>query len=86
MLGDDGEVVTLVKPHYEADDADALRKSRGVLPPERLPDVLAAVRRDVAACGFDWIGDVRSPVTGSRGKNARGNVEFLAHLRPRRHS
>ena len=81
LLGRKGDVVTLVKPHYETDAAE-LRKTGGVLPAERLADVLAAVRADVAAAGFDWLGEVESPITGSRGKNARGNVEFLAHLGP----
>ena len=82
LLGEGGDIVTLVKPHYEA-DAGELKKTGGVLPAERLAEVLAMVRRDVAAAGFDWIAEAASPITGSRGKNARGNVEFLAHLRPR---
>ncbi len=75
-----GEVVTLVKPHYEV-EADSLKKSKGVLEEERLPEVLAAVRRDAEAAGFEWLGDTVSPIRGSRGKNARGNIEVLAHLR-----
>ena len=81
LLSDAGEVVTLVKPHYEVDAAE-LRPRRGVLPDERLPEVLASVRTDVAASGFELVGEVESPVRGSRGKNARGNREFLFHLRP----
>lgn len=73
-----GNVVTLVKPHYEA-DASSLRATRGTLPGDRLPDVLAKVRADVAAAGFVICGEVESPVRGS-GKTA-GNREFLWHLR-----
>ena len=76
-----GEVVTLVKPHYEVDAAD-LRPTKGVLPDERLEGVLSAVRGDVADSGFAVVGEVESPVRGSRGKNARGNREFLFHLQP----
>ena len=81
MLAPEGEVVTLVKPHYEFGDAAALRRTGGVLPEGEVAGVLGRVRADVIACGFEVVGETRSPVRGSRGKNARGNVEFLFHLR-----
>ena len=68
------QVVTLIKPHYEA-DAKLLRK--GVLPPEHLDKVLDLVKADIAACGFAIVGLTESPIKG-----AKGNVEFLAHLSP----
>jgi len=74
MLAEDGVVVTLIKPHYEA-EAPQLR--RGVLAPEALDAVLASVRSDAQSCGFAWISSVVSPIKG-RG----GNVEVLALLRP----
>jgi len=74
MLAQDGIVVTLIKPHYEA-EASQLR--RGVLSEAALPAVIQGVRGDAKACGFDWIADVPSPIKG-RG----GNVELLALLRP----
>jgi 23S rRNA (cytidine1920-2'-O)/16S rRNA (cytidine1409-2'-O)-methyltransferase len=73
MLAPAGEIVTLIKPHYEA-DAKLLRG--GVLPADPLPEVIAAVTRDIAACGFAVLGITESPIKG-----AKGNVEFLAHLR-----
>lgn len=79
--GGGGEVVTLVKPHYEVEDSDRLRKTKGVLPPERLPAVMERVRSDVADAGFEWVAETPSPVRGSGGKNAKGNVEVLAWLR-----
>ena len=82
QLSAGGQVVTLVKPHYEADDADRLKKTKGVLPEERLPEVLAAVERDIAAAGFEVAGSTRSPIRGSGSKNRRGNAEFLYRLRP----
>ena len=81
LLAEGGEVVTLVKPHYEV-EASRLRPTKGVLPDERLGDVLDDVRGGVASAGFSVIGESESPVRGSRGKNARGNREFLFHLRP----
>ncbi len=74
MLGRGGQIVSLIKPHYEADRGD-LR--HGILPPERHDAVLEAVRADVAAAGFRWISNVTSPVKG-----AKGNTEFLAWLEP----
>src|SRR4051812_20432296 len=74
MVADDGGVVTLIKPHYEADPA---LLGKGVLPPDRVPEVVEAVRRDVAAAGFETVGTVPSPIQG-----AKGNVEVLAYLRP----
>jgi 23S rRNA (cytidine1920-2'-O)/16S rRNA (cytidine1409-2'-O)-methyltransferase len=75
MLAPAGEVVTLIKPHYEA-DAKLLR--RGVLPPEQLDAVLEHVKSDIAAAQFEVVAITTSPIKG-----AKGNVEMLAHLQPR---
>ncbi len=74
LLADGGDVVTLIKPHYESDPR-VLRG--GVLPAEHLEAVLESVRRDVVAAGFTWLAHTASPIRG-----AKGNVEYLAHLRP----
>lgn len=73
LLADGGDIVTLIKPHYEADKR-VLRG--GVLPEEHLAAVLAAVRDDITDAGFTWIAETPSPIRG-----AKGNVEYLAHLR-----
>jgi 23S rRNA (cytidine1920-2'-O)/16S rRNA (cytidine1409-2'-O)-methyltransferase len=73
MLKAGGSVVTLVKPHYEADPA-WLRG--GVLDRSRLDEVLAGVKRDSEAIGFMQRGIVESPILG-----AKGNVEYLAWLK-----
>jgi len=73
LLDDAGDVVTLIKPHYEA-DAPLLR--RGVLPEENLPAVVKKVKYDIAQAGFDLRETVRSPVKGTG-----GNVELLAWLK-----
>ena len=75
-----GQIVTLVKPHYEVDPAP-LKKTRGVLPAERLPEVLEQVRADIAGLGLEIVGEIDSPIRGSGDKNARGNVEVLMQLR-----
>ncbi len=70
----DGRVITLIKPHYEADKA-LLRN--GVLPKESLDDVLKHVMRDIREAGFDVLETEKSPILGGQ-----GNIEVLAHLRP----
>jgi 23S rRNA (cytidine1920-2'-O)/16S rRNA (cytidine1409-2'-O)-methyltransferase len=72
MMKAGGSVVTLVKPHYEADPAWL---KGGVLDRVRLDEVLASVRRDVELVGFEQRGVVESPILG-----AKGNVEYLAWL------
>ncbi|HEY8666018.1 MAG TPA: SAM-dependent methyltransferase [Tepidisphaeraceae bacterium] len=73
MLAEGGTVVTLVKPHYEA-EAGQLRK--GILMPEALEGVLAGVRRDIEMAGFRLEALIPSPIQGGK-----GNFEFLGHLR-----
>jgi len=72
MLLDDGLIITLIKPHYEA-DPKLLR--RGVLPPEELDAVIAHVVQDIRACGLQVKQTASSPITGSK-----GNAEILALL------
>jgi 23S rRNA (cytidine1920-2'-O)/16S rRNA (cytidine1409-2'-O)-methyltransferase len=70
--GHRGGIVTLIKPHYEAEKS-WLRG--GVLMAEHLQAVLDRVSRDIAHAGLKLHGITRSPILGSK-----GNVEYLAHL------
>ncbi|HEX8324485.1 MAG TPA: SAM-dependent methyltransferase [Tepidisphaeraceae bacterium] len=72
LLKTDGRVVTLIKPHYEA-DPKLLRK--GVLPAEAVDAVVSVVRQRIAACGFVVDAITPSPILGGH-----GNVEVLALL------
>jgi 23S rRNA (cytidine1920-2'-O)/16S rRNA (cytidine1409-2'-O)-methyltransferase len=74
LLKPTGLVVSLVKPHYEA-DAKLLRK--GVLPDEQLPGVTQQVTADIALCGFEILATTQSPIRGSK-----GNTEILVLLKP----
>jgi len=74
LLDPAGQVVTLIKPHYEA-PRSLLRG--GVLPAEKLEQVMQSVRGDIVAAGFQIVQTVTSPITGRK-----GNIEVLAHLRP----
>lgn len=76
LLAPGGDIVSLLKPHYEAPPS-LLR--RGVLPADRVDAVVAAVIDRLAAlrppCAV--VATVRSPLAGGKG----GNVEVLLHLR-----
>lgn len=73
LLAPGGTVVTLIKPHYEADKSWLVK---GVLPAARVDEVVAAVRQDVAAAGFEVVALTQSPILGGE-----GNIEVLAQLR-----
>ena len=69
LLAPQGRIVTLIKPHYEAEEAD-LRQ--GVLPAEKTDQVLAAVQQRLTDCGITFQQTIASPLTGRK-----GNREFL---------
>ncbi|HEX8912591.1 MAG TPA: SAM-dependent methyltransferase [Humisphaera sp.] len=75
MVAPGGRVVTLIKPHYEAERSWLVK---GILPPERLDEVVAAVRRDIDAAGFEVVAITPSPILGGE-----GNAEVLAQLLPK---
>jgi 23S rRNA (cytidine1920-2'-O)/16S rRNA (cytidine1409-2'-O)-methyltransferase len=70
-----GDVVALVKPQFEAARGEA---KRGLVRDEHVhARVLEEVRAAGSAVGLAPLDSIPSPVTGA----ARGNVEFLLHLR-----
>jgi 23S rRNA (cytidine1920-2'-O)/16S rRNA (cytidine1409-2'-O)-methyltransferase len=75
-----GDILTLVKPHYES---EAARTQRGVLNAEQSEAVLWQVMERIAELpgadgrGFQIKGVMRSPLEGQK-----GNVEYVAWLRP----
>lgn len=73
MLADDGRIITLIKPHYEAQPSQ-LRK--GVLPAEEVESVVRNVESIFPELGLQMLARVTSPITG-----AKGNTEVLALLR-----
>jgi 23S rRNA (cytidine1920-2'-O)/16S rRNA (cytidine1409-2'-O)-methyltransferase len=73
MLGDGGRIVSLIKPHYEA-DRELLKN--GVLPDGELEGVINKVKDDVLAAGLELLQTVVSPIRGSK-----GNTEVLALIR-----
>jgi 23S rRNA (cytidine1920-2'-O)/16S rRNA (cytidine1409-2'-O)-methyltransferase len=75
LLAPGGNVVSLVKPHYEADKS-MLR--RGILPADQIHDVFAQITPDIEQAGFEIIAVVDSPIIGSG-----GNAELLTWLKAR---
>jgi 23S rRNA (cytidine1920-2'-O)/16S rRNA (cytidine1409-2'-O)-methyltransferase len=75
IMNQDGRVITLIKPHYEA-NASLLKK--GILPEGEVDGVVRIVEEDIVKAGFIVEHLTRSPIEGSG-----GNVEVLAMLRPR---
>ncbi len=68
-LAPDGQVITLIKPQYEA-PADWLVD--GVLPEDRRADVLEQCASDITAAGWQTLNRIESPIQGHG-----GNTEFL---------
>ena len=72
LLAPGGEIITLVKPHYEADRD---RLVNGVLPEDQIDDVLQEVLSQARQQGLTVRGTTPSPITGHG-----GNREVLAWL------
>jgi 23S rRNA (cytidine1920-2'-O)/16S rRNA (cytidine1409-2'-O)-methyltransferase len=74
-LADDGRVIALVKPQFEAGKDDVPRG--GVVRDPAVWDrVLAEVGAAAAEAGLEQQSSIRSPIAGGD-----GNVEFLLDLR-----
>ncbi|MBP9822234.1 MAG: TlyA family rRNA (cytidine-2'-O)-methyltransferase [Candidatus Pacebacteria bacterium] len=73
-LKQEGHLITLVKPHYEADKP---RLVKGKLPEEAIPEVLHEVKAKMKELGLEILGETESPILGEKGKNK----EFLLYLK-----
>lgn len=81
-----GEVVTLVKPHYELLPEEKHLLDRGRLADEVARTMVARLEPTLPALGFALVDAVESPIRGGKsgkGRAGEGNLEFLLHLRPR---
>lgn len=67
-----GQIIALLKPHYEADKADLVK---GVLKPEKLQLVKDSVENQIVNLGFEIKDEIESPVLGGG-----GNTEYLLLL------
>ena len=75
-LKETGQIIVLVKPHYEA-EPKMLRK--GKLLEEFIPEVLNSVNTRLAESGVKVVAEAESPIVGEKGKNR----EYLLHLAPK---
>lgn len=73
-LKDDGQIVALVKPHYEA-EPKMLRK--GKLLDEFIPEVLNSIKDKLGELNIKILGETQSPLVGGKGKNK----EYLFYLK-----
>jgi 23S rRNA (cytidine1920-2'-O)/16S rRNA (cytidine1409-2'-O)-methyltransferase len=76
-LKPNGQIITLLKPHYEASQKD-LRK--GKLQEDSVDGVVEGVLEKVGELGVEIKKIVESPIVGGKGKNR----EFLLHLLPKK--
>lgn len=72
LLKEDGQVIALLKPHYEAEKYDLVK---GVLKEEMLVPVNEKVKAQILDLGFKISGETESPILGGG-----GNREFLLLL------
>lgn len=69
------KIVTLIKPHYEAES-----KHKGVLSDELAAEVTQRVVAELPSLGVTVDGLIQSPIRGGAGKGKAGNIEYLALL------
>ncbi|MCC6422581.1 MAG: TlyA family rRNA (cytidine-2'-O)-methyltransferase [Phycisphaerales bacterium] len=74
MLAPNGTIISLIKPHYEAEGA---QRHKGILNEEAMPRVIEQVRADITAAGMTILAMADSPIRGGK-----GNRELLAYLQP----
>lgn len=75
VLKPDGQLITLIKPQFEAERKD-IRRGGLVKDPAVHEKVLTHVTGGIRKHGFELIGITESPITG-----ATGNKEFLAYFK-----
>ena len=84
-LSGGGEIVTLIKPHYEAaGTGHKASLEKGQLSDSAAQRVCDLVLKQIAAMGIEVIDSAISPIRGSKSsKRGAGNTEYLSHLRVR---
>ena len=73
LLKDGGEIISLIKPHYEI-DKELL--SKGKVPEEHLLEVIEKIYQDFVDLGLNFSEIIESPILGTKGKNK----EYLVHI------
>ncbi len=76
----DARIITLIKPHYEADWQGDARKQRRVLGDEEAATVAQRVLEEMPGLGVRVLGHILSPIRGGGSRSKEGNVEYLVLL------
>ena len=78
-LKPDGHIISLVKPHYEADKSEL--GDGGILDPDRAKEIAEEVRDSLEKLGYRVLDWTKSPVLGGKMKKGKlrgkGNPEWL---------
>ncbi|MCA9304785.1 MAG: hypothetical protein KC996_11740 [Phycisphaerales bacterium] len=82
-LKPNGQIVSLVKPHYEAEQSEL--GEQGVLEPELAERIAERVRAEIPGLGLRELGWTKSPVIGGavgkrKKRKGKGNPEWLVWL------
>ncbi len=76
-----GRILSLIKPHYEADDEALARGTKAILQEVDSEAICARVLEEMPAYGVKVVGHMISPLKGAKGRGTNaGNVEYLALL------
>lgn len=77
------QIVTLIKPHYEASaEGGAQRRGKAIVLEEAEAETtLRRVLEEIESMGMHVVQHIRSPIAGGAGKGKRGNIEYLALVR-----
>lgn len=70
ILKDDGNIISLVKPHYEAEKKQLFK---GTVKKECLPDIIQKIKNELSELPIIIQDIIECPIKGKRG----GNVEYL---------
>jgi 23S rRNA (cytidine1920-2'-O)/16S rRNA (cytidine1409-2'-O)-methyltransferase len=74
LLKPEGNIVSLLKPHYEAQN---IQLDHGKVFPDQLENVLNDVLSQLKKININIQGLIQSPITGQKG----GNIEYLLWIR-----
>ena len=80
-LNSRGQIITLIKPHYEAKEFDIPLGPKGILDDDTAAAITQRVVAEFPSLGVTMQGLTLSPIRGGKEK-AVGNAEWLAWLHP----
>ena len=73
LLKEKGEIISLIKPHYEIDKSLLVK---GKAPEEFLIGVIEKIKQDFVELGLNFSEIIESPILGQKGKNK----EYLVYI------